>query len=156
MTYDELIMKHKTVKIKEADFSKIDPEKELSGLCINDNIIIRKDIDTNIEKMCVLAEELGHYYTSYGNILDQSKTKNIKQEKRARNWAYDRLVPLDKLIDAYNKGIRNRYELAQYLEVLEEFLESALEYYKEKYGIYCILDNYIIYFEPLGVLKIFE
>lgn len=35
---------------------------------------------TNVEKACVLAEGLGHYYTTVGNILNQSSTANHKQE----------------------------------------------------------------------------
>ena len=31
-------------------------------------IAIRKDIETNTEKACVLAEELGHHHTSVGDI----------------------------------------------------------------------------------------
>lgn len=156
MTYDELVMQYNMLKIKEADFSEIDPEEELSGLCINENIFIRENIDTNIEKICVLAEELGHYFTSHGNILDQTKPENVKQEKRARNWGYEKLIPLEKLIEAYKNGIRNRFELAEFLDVTEEFLDDTISHYQEKYGLYHILTNYIIYFEPLGVFKVLE
>ncbi|MHB8063373.1 MAG: ImmA/IrrE family metallo-endopeptidase [Ruminiclostridium sp.] len=156
MTYDELIIQYGNLKIKEFDFSEIDPEEDLSGLCIDDNIFIRKNIPTTSEKTCILAEELGHYHTSCGNILDQTKVENTKQERQARNWAYGKLVPLDKLIEAYGSGVRNRHELALYLDIIEEFLEEAIKHYKEKYGLHYILDNYIIYFEPLGIYKIFE
>ena len=57
-------------------------------------IAIRRDIETNTEKTCVLAEELGHYYTTTGDILDQSDTMNRKQEYRARLWGYNRLIGL--------------------------------------------------------------
>lgn len=110
---------------------------------------------TEIEKKCILAEELGHYHTSYGNILDQNNTIAVKQEKSARNWAYEKLVPLTSLIDAFNTGVRNRHELSEYLGVTEEFIEMAVKHYQEKYGLYKTIDNYIIYFEPLGVLKQF-
>ena len=46
-------------------------------------------------------------------------------------------------------------ETAEYLEVTEEFLLEALQYYKGKYGRYVTIDNYAIYFEPtLGVLEL--
>lgn len=125
------------------------------GLIKNKKIGIRKDIPTLTEKACILAEELGHYYTSHGNILDLTKTENRKQEKRARNWAYERLVPLSALIAAYEAGIKNRYELAEFLNVIEEFLEEAILHYKEKYGLYKVHGEYIIYFEPLGIFKKF-
>ena len=39
-----------------------------------------------MEKASVLAEELGHYYTTVGNILDQEDAGNRKQEHKARTW----------------------------------------------------------------------
>lgn len=74
----------------------------------------------------MLAEELGHYYTTVGNILDKKKTINRKLERRARAWAYQKLTPLDKLIQAHNEGIRTRYEMAEYLGVTERFLEATI------------------------------
>lgn len=120
----------------------------------SDNIIwINKYLTTSIEKGCVLAEELGHYHTSSGDILDQSILLNRKQEKRARNWAYKKLIPLSCFVDAYKAGIRNRYELAFYLGVTESFLDETLDRYKEEYGLFAVSGNYAVYFEPLGVLK---
>ena len=54
------------------------------GLIRGRRIAIRKNIETQAEKSCVLAEEIGHYRTSSGNILDQSKAESRKQEYRAR------------------------------------------------------------------------
>lgn len=126
---------------------------KIKGLYYNRVIAINKNIDTSAEKTCVLAEELGHYYTSAGNILDQSKIENRKQERRARTWAYQKLVPLDKLVLAYKEGIRTKYELAEFLGVTEKFLAEALKYYKEKYGPYRRVDDYYICFESLGIIK---
>lgn len=119
-------------------------------------ILLNKNLPIQAEKRCVLAEELGHYYTTFGNITDQTDVRNRKHEKRARNWAYEKLVPLDKLVAASRLGIRNRYELAEYLEVTETFLEEALLHFREKYGLYAAFENYFIYFDPLGVLERFE
>jgi len=125
----------------------------LKGLYVDGNIALSPSIETFSEMACVLAEELGHYYTTVGNILDQSKAENRKQERRARGWAYERLVSLKSLIEASKQGIRNRYELAEYLGVSERFVEEAIEYYEGKYGIYHKVDNYIIYFKPLGIFE---
>jgi len=130
--------------------------ENLKGLYYDQVIALNKNIETTAEKTCVLAEELGHYYTSIGNVLDQSKIQNRKQERRARAWAFKKLVPLDKLLEAFNEGIRTRYELAEYLEVTEKFLDDAIKFYRRKYGLYCRVGDYYIYFEPLGVLKTFE
>lgn len=69
-------------------------------------------------------------------------------------WAYNELVGLMGIVDAYKYGCRNTYEIAEYLEVTEEFLNDALSAYRDKYGVYTIVDNYAIYFIPaLLVLK---
>jgi hypothetical protein len=52
----------------------------LKGLYVDNFIIL--NAETEKEKRCILCEELGHHYTSYGNILDQTKIENIKQEKK--------------------------------------------------------------------------
>ena len=81
-----------------------------------------------------LAEELGHFETSSGDILDQSDPLNRKQEQLARLRAYDIMINLDGLIRCYERGCRNLYEMAEYLEVTEEFLKDALQRYREHYG----------------------
>lgn len=124
------------------------------GRIKGNRIAIRKSIDTSTEKACVLAEELGHFHTTVGDILDQSKTENRKQEIRARAWAYDRLVNLHGIIKAYENKCSSFHEMAEFLDVTEDFLTEALDFYKGKYGISAVIDNYVIYFEPcLGVLK---
>lgn len=117
-------------------------------------IAIRRDIETNTEKTCVLAEELGHYYTTTGDILDQSDTMNRKQEYRARLWGYNRLIGLMGIINAYIHGCQTLYEMAAYLDVTEEYLREAIFCYKNKYGVYKKIDNYVVYFEPC--LKVCE
>lgn len=129
------------------------PFKTYDGRIKGKNIYLRKDMNTT-EKTCVLAEELGHYYTTVGNILDMSVVSNRKQERQARLWAYNKQIGLTGLIRAYEAGCANRYETAEYLEVTEEFLEECIQCYREKYGEYKIVDNYTIYFIPhLAVFK---
>ncbi len=124
------------------------------GRIYKNRIAIRRNM-TEAEKKCVLAEELGHYYTGYGDILDQSSVSNRKQELQGRIYAYNKLIGLRGIINAYNNHCQSLYESAQYLEVTEEFFAEALAHYKSKYGKYVIFDNYTIYFEPsLCVLEI--
>lgn len=127
----------------------------IKGLYCDRHIAINKDIETEAEKACVLAEELGHYYTATGDILDQSSTENRKQEMQGRILAYNRLVGLRGIIDAYNHHCQNLSETAEYLGVTEEFLNDSITYYRNKYGIYTSVDNYIIMFDPcVAVMKL--
>lgn len=120
-------------------------------------IAIRKDIDTSTQKACVLSEELGHYYTTVGNIINLSNAQNRKQERQARIWAYNNRIGLYGLIRAYEQGCRSRYDVAEFLGVTEEFLEDAINSYRDKYGVYTTVDNYIITFIPnLNVGRIYN
>ena len=89
------------------------------------------------------------------SILDLSNTSNRKQELRARAWAYDKLIGLSGIISCFEAGCRNLYEMAEHLEVTEEFLKETIDRYRQKYGVYVSIKNYVIYFEPaVGVMKI--
>ena len=121
-----------------------------------DGVIAISDRLNGTEKAAVLAEELGHHLTAAGCILDQSVTTNRKQELHGRIWAYNRLIGLTGILKAYRAGCRNCYEMAECLDVPEDFLKDAINYYRSRYGLFAHIDNYVIYFEPLGVLEMFD
>ena len=146
--------------LKEADEEGlIVREKDLPGYdgrIYQNRIAVNKNLPTQTDKACVLAEELGHYYTSTGDILDQSDPAHRKQERHARLWGYNRAVGLSGIIQGYKAHCRNRYDLAKYLDVTEEFLDEALACYRNKYGTSVELDGYLIVFDPsLAVLENF-
>ena len=130
--------------------------ERIKGLYCDGTVAIRKDIETQAEKSCILAEELGHHYTTTGNILDQSTdVMNRKQEYRARLYGYNLRVGLIGIINAYEACSRNLHEMAEYLEVPEDYLTKVIDCYRSKYGQYIAIDNYMIYFIPqLAVLRI--
>lgn len=129
------------ISIKERPFKTYD------GRIKGKDIYLRKDMNT-AEKSCVLAEELGHYYTTVGDILDMNVFENRKQERQAWLWGYNRVIGLFGLIRAYEHGCKDKYEIAEYLDVTEEYLEDCIDCYRDKYGEYKIVDNYTIYFIP--------
>ena len=153
MKYEELLEEstsNDVYIIENADF-----KSRADGL-INGNVIgINKKIRTCRKRACILAEELGHYHTTIGDIISQSTVSDRKQELRARAWAYNKLIGLSGIVDSYKHGCYSLSDTAEYLDVTEEFLLEAILYYKSKYGIYATLDNYVIYFEPsLGILEL--
>lgn len=132
-----------------AVFEKYDfSDTRLKGLYCDSTIALDKNIATKSDKACILAEELGHHHTTAGNILDQSSSDNRKQEYHARLWAYNKLIGLYGIIQCYKAGCHTLFEMADYLNVTEEFLQETLSCYKQKYGVCAKLDNYVIYFEP--------
>lgn len=126
----------------------------IKGLYCDGMIAISKRLETSAEQACVLAEELGHHLTASGDILDQNNVSNRKQEQRGRAWAYDRLIGLEGIVKAFEAGCRNRYEIAEMLQVSEEALQEAVDYYHEKYGLCIRFGRYIIHFEPLEVVEV--
>lgn len=150
MTYEELLIESDNNNL----ITKEKPLRANKGRIKGNRIAIKKDL-TETEKKCVLAEELGHYYTATGDILDQSSAANRKQEMQGRILAYNRLVGLRGIIDAYNHHCQNLPEAAEYLGVTEEFFNDSITYYRNKYGVYTSVDNYIIMFEPcVAVMKL--
>lgn len=150
MTYEQLL----TVADQNDLTVKEHPLADHDGLLKGKRIAIRKDIETQAEKSCVLAEELGHHYTSSGDILDQTDVMNQKQEYRARLYGYNLKIGLTGLIRAYEAGCRNLYEMAEFLNATEEYLREAIQCYRSKYGVCAAVDNYVIYFEPFAVMRI--
>lgn len=129
-------------------YENIKFESNSKGLIKGNKIALNSSLKTNKERTCILVEELAHCEVNVGNIVDQRNVDNRKQEYKARKLAYDRLVGLKGIINAYDKGCVNIYEMAEYLNVTEEFLLDAIKCYKNIYGVYTMIDNYIIYFDP--------
>ncbi len=128
--------------------------QRISGLYCDGTIGINKSIDTSSGKACVLAEELGHHHTSVGNILDMNDVRNRKQERQARLWGYNRLIGLTGIISAFRAGCQSRHEIAEKLDVTEEYLQECIDCYQDKYGEYVEVDNYMICFIPnLAVME---
>lgn len=133
--------------IKERPFTTYD------GRIKGKNIYLRKNMDST-EKKCVLAEELGHHHTSVGDIIDMSDAGNRKQERQARLWGYNKLIGLAGIIRTFQAGCQNHHEIAELLDVTEEYLQECIDCYRDKYGVCTTLDNYVIYFIPnLAVIE---
>lgn len=143
--------------LKEYDATElIIKEKDLqgsNGRIRGNRVAIKKDISLR-QKACVLAEELGHYHTTVGDILDQTDVSNRKQERTARLWAYNKQIGLSGLVHCFEARCQNIHEMADHLDVTEAFLQDALECYRQKYGICTSYQQYTIYFEPkLAICK---
>ncbi|GGA34987.1 ImmA/IrrE family metallo-endopeptidase [Psychrobacillus lasiicapitis] len=148
MTYDRLKMEYPHIKIIEKALPK-----GLPGLYY-DNVIEIDKFKDKYEKHCILAEELGHYETTYGDITDLSDMRSIKIEQIARRWGYEKIVSLDQLIDCYEKGQTTLEEVCTNLEVTPEYLKNVIDYYIEKYGLFKLHREYRITFEPLNIKRI--
>jgi len=129
------------------------PLRYNDGRIRGDRVLIRSTIPTRRQKAAVLCEEIGHHETAVGNILDQTDAWNRKQEQRGRAWAYDRLIGLPGIVKAVQAGCTNVYEAAELLDVPEDTLRDALEYYRSRYGRSTTWGRYVIYFDPVEITK---
>lgn len=144
MTYDELLMEadEAGLIVKEASLALND------GLCVGNKIAIREDITTSIQKADTLAEEMGHHYTTVGTIVEMQSIEDEKQERTARLWAYNKRIGLHGIVEAFKAHCTGPFEIAEFLDVSEDFLQEALECYRQIYGTGTMVDNYYIRFEP--------
>ena len=146
--YEDLIIKYNHLHICD-DFVL---PGSFSGI-YNDGVILIDKNTSSEKKLEILAEELAHHEITHGNIINQKDIQNKKYELKARRLAYEKLISLKDLIDAYLQGINNLYELANFFEVTEQFILETLEHYKQKHGYSVCCDGYIIQFEPLCVFE---
>ncbi len=126
MTYDEMCIEYSNnVDIFEhpitEECTKIGVVG-VKGLYKNGHIVIDKNL-TNIEKKCVLAEELGHHFTTTCNILDARKYSFYKQELKAREWGAVHLIQLEDFIRACAM-FENIYQIAEELEVTVDVVQA--------------------------------
>lgn len=134
------------------DYINFESER-LCGLYIDGSIALKVGMSSS-KTADVLAEELGHHYTSIGNILMQDTINARKQEHTARLWAYNKRIGLTGILKAFQNHCTSRYEIAEYLDVSEDTLAEALEYYRQIYGESIRVDNYLVCFEPS--LRVYE
>ncbi|WP_195543655.1 ImmA/IrrE family metallo-endopeptidase [Massiliimalia timonensis] len=84
------------------------------------------------EEKVTLAHEVGHCMT--GSFYNRySKLNDIEQkEHRADTWAVNKIIPFKKLEHAFQNGIVEVWELAEYFNVTEEFIYKSLAVYEEQ------------------------
>lgn len=145
MTFDEMLNIAEGMDVEVFTFHFTD---SLRGLCVGQNIAITDEAQSDTERKCILAEELGHYISNAGDITSE---KHLKEEKRGRRWGYEVLLPLSSLVTAARSGCQNLAEMAEYLEVTEDYLQETLMAYEEKYGLYTEFENYAVFFSPLSI-----
>ncbi|HDG8419137.1 TPA: toxin [Staphylococcus aureus] len=147
--YEETLIQHDYIEIREAD---VLPDN-LDGVWLGDLILIKRGLSDR-EKAGILFEELAHNKLTYGDIADYSNFNNRKFENYARRHGFISAVPLREIVEAHNYGVRNLYELSEYLQLSEEYILEAIEQYKKIYGIGTHYGELSITFEPLRVFKL--
>lgn len=156
------LIKRENIIVEYVDFSpaiqgiyyKADGYLPIIG--INENIISNKKLFT-----CVLAEELGHHFTSIGDssaeyysLIDRVNLN--KTEAAALKWAAEYLLPLDEIINAIKKGIKNIDDLSDFLGVTDEFLLERFKFIARKQPYIRIQKNLFITLTNLPNIYLFN
>lgn len=98
--------------------------KELGGLNIGNQITINSEI-SHEQQLQWLYEELGHAFTSSGDISHYHVGTNMLQEKRARVWGMKHHVPLTRLKELATERVDDDYEIADELGVRVDYLHDV-------------------------------
>lgn len=110
---------------------------------------INKSIESSSKRLEILNEEYTHCQLTAKDI-----SCDRAEENKARFKSYQKLVPLSKLIESYQKSL-NLYEMAEDIGITYEYLIECLEAYSRRYGISTKCDGYLIQFSPvLNIEKI--
>lgn len=114
-------------------------------------ITLSTRLETSNARNCALARGLGYHFSAPPNLLDAPAKLRRIYDRAAFGWAAKQLVPLQRIVDAWQAGIRDEWELADYLNVTPKFLEDAIDYLRHKHGLYVRHGNMCIWLKPIFV-----
>ncbi|MCX4167839.1 ImmA/IrrE family metallo-endopeptidase [Enterococcus casseliflavus] len=125
------------------------------GLLINETIYLNPNQE-KYELNSTLAEELGHYLTSYGNIVLQDTNEKRKQERRARDIGSILVVSPQDIIECFEEGCRSTLECALHLQITEDTFKDAVKYYSRRFSGIKTENNYTLLFQADGTVAVLK
>lgn len=89
-------------------------------------------LDTSRDEKVRLSHELGHCMT--GSFYDKSNMLDVRgrHEYQANRWAIQEVIPWADLWTAFQQGITEVWELAEFFDVTEDFIHTALDIYRRQ------------------------
>ena len=138
-------------------FYTFDPSMpgNLKGLNIDDHIYLNPHQKSH-ELNSTIAEEIGHYLTSVGNITRQETNEERKQERKARDVGATLVVTPDNIIECFEEGCQSIQQCAEFLEVTEETFMDAIKYYGQHNDRITTTKNHTIRFNENGTLQVYK
>ncbi|OPJ63723.1 ImmA/IrrE family metallo-endopeptidase [Clostridium chromiireducens] len=88
-------------------------------------------VTCNYKYISILAEELGHHFTTLGDLIEDCQTydeellKN-KKEQIAKLWAADFLISDEEFVQALHNCISTIPDMAEYFTVTEEIIKYKI------------------------------
>ncbi|MEF9892607.1 MAG: ImmA/IrrE family metallo-endopeptidase [Anaerorhabdus sp.] len=115
-------------------FNEIEDIKSIS-LEYNNKLFINIDeskFDTEREKRVCLAHEIGHCISGTLYTINHSNLYRGSAEYRADYRAAKLVIPINQLKECIVNGIIEKYEIAEYFNITEEFVDRVLYIYRNK------------------------
>ncbi len=117
-----------TRSMKPCDAATVEVEGEY-GIFID-----RKKITNKQDEFMALSHEYGHCKSGATHKLYSPYQLIGQHENRANRAAVHEILPYEKLINAVNKGNTEVWQLAEYLDMPEQFIKMAIDLYEtERY-----------------------
>lgn len=119
-------------KIEIANF-QLDETKSMSMMAETGDCYIaidEKQFQTTAELKVALVHEVGHCKTGAFRNVYSPFDLVCQHEYRANRQAVLDLVPYDGLMHAFHSGYVEVWELAEYFELTEDFIRTALSHYE--------------------------
>lgn len=88
-------------------------------------------ISNSREEKELLAEELGHYYYDAFYTASTDISTIEQKEYRANKWKCIALMSIKDFKTAFQQGLRNIFEIADYFNISPKTVEFAYNYYTE-------------------------
>lgn len=95
------------------------------------HIGFRKGLN-NREMLVCFAHELGHHKRGAFYQIEAPCFTRGQCEYKADKWAVHKLIPIRSLYAAFKKGCTEAWQLAEYFDVTEEFVQKTIEIYKQE------------------------
>jgi Zn-dependent peptidase ImmA (M78 family) len=116
-------------------------------------ITINSCVESERERNALKAHELGHHENCICDLLSAPRWIRDKYEILADRWKLQRIMPIEKLICAFDAGNVTPLALADYLEITIDELISGLKLYERIKGPMLKYGQYSITWNPFNIKK---
>jgi hypothetical protein len=124
---------HNTIRIVSVDVKL----KNNFAIAFFDNFLVidRSKCKTAAQERTVLAHEAGHYMS--GAFYRAYSPFEVKEQAEHRAFAasVEKYLPVNEILNCYKMGMTENWEIAEYFNLEEEFVEKAVHYWTACKGI---------------------
>lgn len=130
--YNDDLYEYAESKNITVDFRSIPKNKSFSvRMEFGDFIVIdEKAMENSAEERTLAAHEIGHCETNAFYDYDSSLMLRSKAEEQATRWAVKKLINKNEMAELLRQGYE-KWDLAEYFNVTEDFIEKAYQLYFE-------------------------